>query len=105
LGSYGGVRMLNTIPDGCEFSTEFSTWIIAYCPDTNSWFCTNERFFYYEYDKEFENEKAAIYYFENNIEEFVNLTQQMYPKKQNSVFLENTEKTYTLYRPGWWREE
>ena len=37
--------MFKNIPCNCDFSTKFSTYIIAYCLDTNSWFCTNERFF------------------------------------------------------------
>ena len=35
-----------------DFTTEFPTWIIAYCVDTDSWFCTNQRFFYYEYPED-----------------------------------------------------
>lgn len=85
-----------TIPEGYEFSTEFPTWIIAYCVDTNSWFCTNQRFFYYEYPDEFKCENDAVYYFENHVEEFVELTREMYPNKTNNVFLENTKKWYTL---------
>ena len=41
------------VPDGMDFSTEFDTYIIAYCPDQCEWFVTNHRFFYYEYDMEF----------------------------------------------------
>ena len=96
---------LVTIPNEYDFSTKFQTWIIAYCPDTDSWFCTNQRFFYYESPEEFKCEKDAIRYFENHIDKFVDLTQQMHPKKPNSVFLENTRKTYTLYRPGFFRKE
>jgi hypothetical protein len=86
---------LVSIPDEYDFSTVFPTWIIAYCPDTNSWFCTNKRFFYYEHPDEFQCEKDAIRYFENHIDIFVGLTQQMYPKKQDYVVLENTRKKYT----------
>lgn len=94
---------LVTIPEEYDFSTEFPTWIIAYCPDTDSWFCTNKRFFYYEHQKEFQCEKDAIHYFKNHIDEFVDLTQQMHPNKPNSIFLENTKTTHTLYRPGYFR--
>ena len=52
-----------SIPEGYEFSTEFPTWVIAYCVDTNSWFCTNQRFFYYEYPDEFQCENDAVHYF------------------------------------------
>ena len=43
----------NTIPNGMTFDTEFSTWIIAFCSDTDSWFVTNQRFWWYEYPMEF----------------------------------------------------
>ena len=46
-----------TVPQEFDFNTEFPTWIIAFCPDTDSWFVTNKRFFYYEYEKEFETER------------------------------------------------
>lgn len=84
-----------TVPEGYDFTTEFPTWIIAYCPDTDSWFCINQRFFYYEYPDEFQCENDAIYYFRNNIPEFIKLNNEMHPKKTNSVFLENTMKEYT----------
>lgn len=83
-----------TIPEEYDFDTEFPTWIIAYCPDTNSWFCTNLRFFYYEYPEEFRCEHDAICYFKNNVSEFIKLNNEMHPKKINSVFLENTKKEY-----------
>lgn len=84
-----------TIPKEYDFNTEFPTWIIAYCPDTNSWFCTKQRFFYYEYPDEFCCENDAINYFRMNSKEFIKLNQEMHPSKSNSVFLENTRKEYT----------
>ena len=33
-----------SVPEGCDLSIKFPTWIIAYCPDTDIWFCTNNRF-------------------------------------------------------------
>ena len=54
------------IPKEYDFSTEFPTWIIAFCPDLDAWFVTNKRFFYYEYDKEFETEEEGIKFFKNN---------------------------------------
>lgn len=33
------------LPEEINFSTKFDTFIIAYCPDTDSWFVTKERFF------------------------------------------------------------
>lgn len=78
----------------CDFNKEYPTWIIAYCPDTNSWFCTNKRFFYYEYPDEFQCENDAIHYFKTYAKQFVELNQEMYPNKSNSVYLENTRKEY-----------
>ena len=84
-----------TIPEEYDFTTEFPTWIIAYCVDTDSWFCTNQRFFYYEYPDEFQCEDDAITYFKNHIDEFIKLNREMHPKKADGVFLENTRKEYT----------
>ena len=42
------------------FGTEFSTWIIAFCPDSDSWFVTNQRFWWYEYPIEFQSEQEGI---------------------------------------------
>ena len=86
---------LVAIPKEFDFSTKFPTWIIAYCVDTNSWFCTNQRFFYYEYPKEFETEHEAIEYFRNHVPEFSKLTREMYPNKNSDVFLENTREMWT----------
>lgn len=85
---------LVTIPDEFDFTTEFPTWIIAYCVDTDSWFCTNKRFFYYEYPKEFQSEKEAVEYFRNNVPEFFELSREMYPKTVDNVFLENTREKW-----------
>lgn len=84
-----------SVETGYSFSSEFSTWIIAYCLDANSWFCTSQRFFYYEFTDEFQCENDAINYFENHVKEFVELNREMYPKKVDGVFLENTKKWYT----------
>ena len=60
------MSIYKTIPEEYDPSTEFPSWIIAFCPDTDSWFVTNQRFFYYEYDKEFESEEAGIVFFKEN---------------------------------------
>lgn len=83
------------IPEEYGFNTEFPTWIIGYCPDTDSWFCTNKRFFYYEYPDEFQCENDAISYFRNHIPEFIKLNKELYPKKTDRVFLENTMESYS----------
>ena len=85
-----------SIPSKFDFNTIFETWIIAYCLDTDSWFCTNERFFFYEYEKEFETENEGINYFENNIQEFIKINNMIRKSTSNSVFLDNTMKHYSL---------
>ena len=84
------------IPKEYDFNTEFPTWIIAYCPDTDSWFCTNRRFFYYEYPDEFGCENDAVEYFRNHIPEFIKLNNELYPRERNRVFLENTRELLSL---------
>lgn len=58
------------IPDGYDFSSTFDTYILGYCPDTLSWFATNQRFFYYEYPREFKTKEEAEEYFRENANEF-----------------------------------
>lgn len=65
------------VPGEYDFSTIFPTYIIAFCPDTDEWFVTNQRFFYYEYDKEFKNKQEAIEYFHNNENIFKELRKEM----------------------------
>lgn len=86
----------NTIPNGMTFDTEFSTWIIAFCPDTDSWFVTNQRFWWYEYPMEFQSEQEGIYYFVNNYRLFDKLENEMKIQRyeKGAVFLENTRSIY-----------
>lgn len=58
------------VPDGYTFSSTFDTYILGYCPDTLSWFATNQRFFYFEYDKEFSTKEEAEKYFREHAKEF-----------------------------------
>ena len=85
-----------SIPDGYDFSTKFSTYILAFCPDTDSWFATNQRFFFYEYPMDFPNEETAIEYFKRNPGVFYNLEKEMdiyRPSFYNDgVWLENTKE-------------
>jgi len=82
------------VPKGYDFSTEFHTYIIAFCPDTDSWFVTKKRFFYYEYDKEFSTEEEGISFFKENSNIFYNEEIRMgvyRPSfRKNGVLLENT---------------
>lgn len=86
------------IPDGYDFNTIFPTWIIGFCPDTGSFFVTNKRFFFYEFEKEFKSENEGIEFFENNLSLFYNIQNRMleYPPSflKNKVWLDNTEKHY-----------
>lgn len=81
------------IPDGYNFNTEFDTYIIAFCPDTDSWFVTNQRFFYYEYEKEFVTEEDGITFFKNNPKIFYDeeIRMDVYRPsfRKNCVWLEN----------------
>ena len=85
-----------SIPDGYDFSTKFSTYILAFCPDTDSWFVTNQRFFFYEYPMDFPKEETAIEYFKRNPGVFYNLEKEMdvyRPSFYNDgVWLENTKE-------------
>ena len=58
------------VTDAISFSKEFDTYILAFCPDTDSWFATNQRNFFLEYPKEFASEKDAVDYFVTNPYDF-----------------------------------
>ena len=83
------------------------TWIIAFCPDTDSFFVTNQRAFFWESEEEFESEEAGIFYFEHQVRQFVDIENElMIPilygwktrlygwKTVDKIFLENTNKWY-----------
>ncbi len=74
------------------FNTKYPTWIIAFCPDTNSFFVTNERYFFWESEEEFDSEEAGIYYFEHQTQRFMNVANQMVYTER--IWLENTQKWY-----------
>ena len=88
--------MYKSVPDGFDFDSEFPTYIIAFCPDTDSWFVTNKRFFYYEYPVEFEDENSGISYFKEHAEIFVKLEEDMkierYSEYRCGVWLYNTNE-------------
>lgn len=85
-----------SVPDGYSFESIFPTWIIAYCPDSDEWVATNHRFFYYEYPKEFKNEKLAIEYFIENANEFLKIENDMGIHRpcsaNNGLWLSNINK-------------
>lgn len=84
------------LPKDCDFNTKFETYIIAFCPDTDSWFVTNERFFYYEYDKEFQTEKEGIDFFMNNPKIFYDeeIRMRVYRPsfRENGAWLDNVNE-------------
>ena len=84
------------VPEEYDFCSEFDTWILAFCLDSDSWFATNRRFFFYEYPMEFPNEKAAIDYFKRNPNEFLNLENNIGVYRpcfnKSGVWLDNTKE-------------
>ena len=84
------------LPEGYDFSTKFPTWIIAFCPDLDCWFVTNQRFFYYEYDKEFETEEEGIEFFKENAKLFYDIEMKMEVYRPSfydgGVWLENLKE-------------
>ena len=85
-----------TVPEEYGFNTKFETYIIAFCPDLDSWFVTNERFFYYEYEKEFETEEEGVQFFKANPKLFYDEEIRMGVYKpsfyKNGVWLDNTRE-------------
>lgn len=96
------VTVYEDLPDGANFSDKFQTFILAFCPDTDSWFATNLRYFFYEYPMEFSNEEAAIAYFKRNPDVFMNLEKEMGSYRPNfhdgGVYLENTKELITVVK-------
>lgn len=80
--------------------TKYPTWIIAFCPDTDSFFVTNKRYFFWQSREEFESEEDGIEYFETHAAKFGNTRNEIMKffgqKVTDSVFLENTNKEYPL---------
>lgn len=83
-----------SLPDECDFTTEFPTYVIAFCPDTDEWYVSRQRFWFYEYPKEFSTYGKAIHYFEDNLDEFFKLRDSMsdalpfYHDHENEMYLQ-----------------
>ena len=60
-----------------NFSEEFPTYVIGYCPDTNSWFITKQRYWFFQFDEEFATYDEALNFFNNN--------KEMILDKQNEI--------------------
>lgn len=85
------------------FYTEYPTFVIGFCPDTDSFFVTNQRHWYWQSEDEFESEESAIEFFENHIDYFTSIEQKLMDqiffygfRKIDRIFLENTEKWYLI---------
>lgn len=84
-----------------NFNDTYSSWIIAYCLDTNSFFVTNQRHFFWEYDTEFLRERDAIDYFRSHIDEFARIRKDILAnsggwKSNSDIFLENTQERFQI---------
>lgn len=84
-----------------EFNKEYDTYIIAYCLDTDEFFVTNQRYWWWQYQKEFLNEQDGINYFENHLDEFFQIANELrkcsgfYSSlKDKDLFLNNTNRFY-----------
>ena len=87
------------VPKKYDLNHKFDTWILAFCPDTLDWFATNERFFFYEYNKEFNSEQEAIDYFLDNTLEFYQIEEKIMniPEfAKNKLWLSNLGKKIEL---------
>lgn len=84
-----------------NFSKHYSAWIIAYCLDTNSFFATNQRYFFWEYEKEFSCENDAINYFKVHLNEFLEIRNGILSLAggwdiNSNIYLENTRESFKI---------
>ena len=84
-----------------EFSKTYPTWIIAYCLESNSFFATNERYFFWEHEREFECENDAVNYFREHLEEFHEIRNEILSStggwsKNSDLFFENTRERFKI---------
>lgn len=91
--------MYKKLGKGEEFSKAYPTWIIAYCLDTNSFFVTNQRHFFWEYDGEFKCEDDAIKYFRSHLEELGKKRNEILNSTggwntNSDLYLENTKESF-----------
>lgn len=81
-------------------------WIIAFCPDTDSFFATDERCYYLDTEGklEFNSEIEAINYFKSHLEYFLNINNELMKKffygniykNNNTIIFENTGVKYKV---------
>lgn len=87
------------LAENIDFSQVFPTWIIAYCPDTDSFFATNQRFFFWEDDNEFKSEDDAINYFREHLDDFRKTRNEILSdtggwSTNSPMYLENTKENF-----------
>ena len=84
-----------------NFSDAFPTWIIAYCLDTDFFFVTNQRYFFWEYDNEFLCENDAISYFKTHLHKFWKIRNEILNSAggwntNSDLYLENTKESFKI---------
>ena len=84
--------MYKKLNESQNFSDTYPTWIIAYCLDSNSFFATNERYFFWEHEREFECENDAVNYFREHLEEFHEIRSELYLENTKERFWINNSK-------------
>lgn len=65
------------LPDEVDFSTTFDTYIIGYCADTDEFFITNQRFFFWETEETFESEESALQFLESHLDYLVSVRNKL----------------------------
>ena len=91
--------MYKKLNESQNFSDTYPTWIIAYCLDSNSFFATNERYFFWEHEREFECENDAISYFKTHLDEFWKIRNGILSSTggwntNSDLYLESTKETF-----------
>lgn len=94
------MNMYQELNSNEKFSDKYPTWIIAYCVDTDSFFVTNQRHFFWEYNDEFQCENDAVNYFRNHLDEFRNVRKEILSRCgghsiDNDLYLENTKESFS----------
>lgn len=82
-----------------------NTFVIAFCPDIDTFFVTNERDFFWETQQDFETKEDAIKYIKLNIEYFKNIHNQImgecyagnhYGRGKDIIFVECDNDTFYI---------
>ena len=94
------MNMYRELNSNEKFSDKYPTWIIAYCVDTDSFFVTNQRHFFWEYNDEFQCENDAVNYFRNHLDEFRTVRKEILSRCgghsiDNDLYLENTKESFS----------